>query len=139
MTAEADRLIEALRLSPHPEGGWFRETFRDAPGESRRPLSTAILFLLKAGEASHWHRIDAAEIWHWHRGQALELTIAQDGARTVVRLGPDIEAGETPQAIVPAGAWQMTRPLGEYGLVGCTVAPGFEFSSFELAPEGFEP
>ncbi len=137
--SEADSLIRVLGLQPHPEGGWFRETFRDAPSAGGRAASTAILFLLKAGETSHWHRIDAAEVWHWHRGWPLELSIAHQGARVVHRLGADIEAGETPQAVVPPGAWQAARPLGAYTLVGCTVAPGFAFSTFELAPKGFEP
>ena len=137
--SEADSLIRVLGLQPHPEGGWFRETFRDAPSAGGRAAATAILFLLKAGETSHWHRIDAAEVWHWHRGWPLELSIAHQGARVVHRLGADIEAGETPQAVVPPGAWQAARPLGAYTLVGCTVAPGFAFSTFELAPKGFEP
>ncbi len=137
--SEADRLIVALGLQPHPEGGWFRETFRAAAAEGERPASTAILFLLKAGEVSHWHRVDAVEIWHWHRGAPLELSLHDHGCRSVVRVGPDIEAGETPQGLVPKDAWQMARSLGDYTLVGCTVAPGFDFAGFELAPEGFEP
>lgn len=140
MSDEAGRLIAALGLQPHPEGGWFRETFRDADTVGGRARSTAILFLLKAGEASRWHRIDAVEIWHWHRGGPLELRTAAEGSPPALRrLGPDIEAGQTPQAIVPAGAWQAARPLGAYTLVGCTVAPGFEFAGFELAADGFEP
>jgi hypothetical protein len=136
---EADHLIRALRLEPHPEGGWYRETFRDAAAEGRA-RSTAIYFLLKAGEASHWHRVDAPEVWHWHRGGALELVIHEPGQPAVShRLGADIEVGERPQVVVPAGAWQKARPFGAYTLVGCTVAPGFEFSAFELAPQGFEP
>jgi len=139
MPDTADRLIAALDLAPHPEGGHYRETFRDAPGPGGRAASTAILFLLKAGEVSRWHRVDAVEIWHWHGGGAIELTAADAGGRRVWRLGGDIEAGETPQAVIPAGAWQMARPLGDYALVGCTVTPGFEFAGFELAAEGFEP
>ena len=131
---EADRLIARLDLKPHPEGGHFRETFRDAP-EGGRGHSTAILFLLRAGETSHWHRVDAAEMWHFHRGAPLELGIGK--SRFV--LGPDIEAGQNPQIVVPKGEWQMARSLGDYTLVGCTVAPGFEFSGFELAPEKFSP
>ncbi len=138
--AAADRLIATLRLTPHPEGGHYRETFRDPVQIGGRAASTAILFLLKAGEVSRWHRVDAAEAWHWHGGGPLELTVAAPGRpRAVVRLGGDIAAGDTPQAVVPAHAWQMARPLGDYALVGCTVAPGFAFSGFELAPEGFEP
>ena len=131
---EADRLIAALELKPHPEGGCFREMFRDAKGGTRSH-STAIYFLLKAGEVSRWHRVDAAEIWHWYRGAALELKIGKE--RHV--LGPAIERGERPQIVVPAGAWQMARSLGDYTLVGCTVAPGFEFAGFEMAPQGWEP
>jgi predicted cupin superfamily sugar epimerase len=143
MTAEADRLIALLDLKPHPEGGYFRETFRDGgpPPAGRdvrqggRAHSTAIYFLLRGGEVSRWHRIDAAEVWHFYRGAPLELTIGKD--RYV--LGNDIDKAQVPQLVVPAGAWQMARALGDYSLVGCTVAPGFEFEHFELAPEGFAP
>lgn len=182
MSHEADLLIAALNLAPHPEGGHFRETFRDggdgdletpplpslavrpisksssgafagrtpatvhtlplqtSPASAlararERPHSTAIYFLLKAGEVSRWHRVDAAEVWHFYRGAPLELTIG----KTVQVLGPEIEQGQAPQAVVPKGIWQMARSLGDYTLVGCTVAPGFEFASFEMAPEGFEP
>jgi predicted cupin superfamily sugar epimerase len=137
---EAELLIARLELKPHPEGGHFRETFRDErPGA--RAFSTAIYFLLKRGEASRWHRIDAAEAWHWHAGAALSLHIAERDAGPVdrVRLGPDLAAGERPQAIVPAGAWQAAESLGDWTLVGCTVAPGFEFSRFWLAPEAWNP
>ncbi len=134
MTETADALIAALDLKPHPEGGYFREVFRDANPDGRAH-STAIYFLLKAGETSCWHRIDAAEIWHWYRGAPLELYA---GASRQV-LGPAIEKGERPQCAVPKGFWQMARSLGDYTLVGCTVAPGFEFSGFEMAPEGFDP
>ena len=133
MSDAADQLIRLLGLQPHPEGGHFRETFRD--GNSGRAYSTAIYFLLKKGEASRWHRVDAAEIWHFHRGAPLELKI---GKSTHI-LGPAIEQGEAPQLIVPPGAWQAAKSLGDYTLVSCTVAPGFEFSKFELAPEDFEP
>jgi uncharacterized protein len=133
MACEADRLIELLDLKPHPEGGYFRETFRDAnPG---RAHSTAIYFLLKAGEESRWHRVDAAEVWHFYRGAPLELCI---GKQAYV-LGSDTDAAQAPQIVVPAGAWQAARSLGDYTLVGCTVAPGFEFDHFEMAPDGFEP
>lgn len=133
--SEADALIARLELKPHPEGGCFRETFRDASGPADRAYSTAIYFLLKAGEVSRWHRVDAAEIWHFHRGAPLELRI---GKRTEI-LGPDIENGQQPQRIVPPGEWQAARSLGDYTLVGCTVAPGFEFSKFEMAPADFQP
>lgn len=134
VASEANRLIALLDLKPHPEGGHFRETFRDAHGAGRA-RSTAIYFLLRKGEVSRWHRIDAAELWHFYRGAPLELTVGKD--RFV--LGPDIDNAEVPQLVVPAGAWQMARSLGEYTLVGCTVAPGFAFAHFELAPDGFEP
>ena len=134
MPSEADRLIEMLDLKPHPEGGYFRETFRDAGGEGRA-RSTAIYFLLKGGEVSRWHRIDVPEVWHFYRGAALELTIGKD--RYV--LGNDIDKAQVPQLVVPAGQWQMARSQGDFSLVGCTVAPGFEFEHFELAPDGFVP
>lgn len=135
MSREADRLIHLLDLKPHPEGGHFRETFRDGGGADGRAYSTAIYFLLKAGEVSRWHRVDAAEIWHFYRGAPLELKIGRD--RYV--LGSNIDEAQVPQLVVPAGAWQSARSLGDYTLVGCTVAPGFEFSKFEMAPDGFEP
>jgi predicted cupin superfamily sugar epimerase len=130
---EADRLIEQLGLKLHPEGGHFKETFRD--GNVGRSHSTAIYFLLKAGEQSRWHRVDAAEVWHFYRGAPLELCVG----RQAHILGPEIDEAQAPQIIVPPGAWQMARSLGEYTLVGCTVAPGFEFDHFEMAPDGFEP
>ena len=136
----ADLLIAALDLSPHPEGGWDRETFRDPRRVDGRAASTAILFLLKAGESSWWHRVDAAEAWHWHAGGPLLLSTFEAGGAVVEHtLGGDVLAGRTPQAVVPAGAWQKARPLGDYALVGCTVAPGFDFAGFEMAPPGFEP
>ena len=142
MTSEADRLIALLDLKPHPEGGHFKETFRDcgpAPagrdGNVGRSYSTAIYFLLKAGEMSRWHRVDAAEVWHFYRGAPLEVCI---GKQAYV-LGPEIDEAQAPQIVVPAGAWQSARSLGDYTLVGCTVAPGFAFDHFEMAPDGFEP
>jgi predicted cupin superfamily sugar epimerase len=136
----AAEVIRLLDLHQHPEGGHYRETFRDPRrGTDGRAFSTAIYFLLAAGERSHWHRIDAAEVWHWHAGAALALQIAgQDGVKTV-RLGAHFAAGEQPQAVVPAGAWQAAESLGAWTLVGCTVSPGFEFSSFELAPRDWAP
>lgn len=140
MSDEAAKLIALLGLEPHPEGGHYRETFRDARGDGLRAHSTAIYFLLRSGEISRWHRVDAAEIWHFHRGAALEIAIAETGKPTLRQiLGNDVENGERPQIVVPARAWQSARPLGGYALVGCTVAPGFEFAGFELAPDGFEP
>jgi predicted cupin superfamily sugar epimerase len=131
---EADRLIKLLGLEPHPEGGHYRETFRDA-SSGARAYSTAIFFLLKAREISGWHRVDAAEVWHFYRGAPLELRIGKE----VYVLGPDIDEAELPQLVVPPNAWQAARSLGDYSLVGCTVAPGFDFAHFELAPDGFEP
>ncbi len=138
--ASAEQVIEALGLAPHPEGGWFRETFRDAAPSGGRAASTAIYYLLRSGEASHWHRVDAVEIWHWYAGASLLLKMTVDGkGAEALRLGVDILAGERPQAVVPAHAWQSARSLGSWTLVGCTVAPGFVFSGFELAPPGWEP
>lgn len=139
----ADEIITLLELQPHPEGGYFRETFRDKALDGERGGSTAIYFLLRAGERSHWHRVDAVEMWHWHAGAPLNLHIAEgargEGARHTVRLGPDLRQGERPQGLVPAHAWQAAESLGDWTLVGCTVAPAFEFSGFELAPQGWAP
>lgn len=142
---EADRIIARLGLEPHPEGGWYRQTWVAKTGVAEaepgaRAAGTAILFLLKAGEASHWHRVDAAEIWHFHAGSPLELRIAaQDsGPVTRLRLGPDVLGAEVVQGIVPAGHWQAARTLGDWTLVGCTVSPGFRFEGFEMAAPGFD-
>lgn len=136
----AAEVIARLGLAPHPEGGHYRETFRDERSDSNgRSRSTAIYFLLAAGERSHWHRVDAVEIWHFHAGAPLALQIATDAERHTLLLGANIAAGELPQAIVPPGAWQAAESLGEWTLVGCTVAPGFEFSGFELAPPDWKP
>jgi predicted cupin superfamily sugar epimerase len=133
-------VIRILDLKPHPEGGHYRETFRDDRGDGARAASTAIYFLLAAGEVSHWHRVDAAEVWHWHAGAPLSLLIAPaDSDAHEIRLGADIAAGERPQGIVPAGHWQSAKSLGSWTLVGCTVAPGFMFETFELAEKGFAP
>src|SRR5579863_7304299 len=134
-------IIARLELKPHPEGGHYRETFRDARLDATgRARSTAIYFLLARGERSHWHRIDAPEIWHYYAGDALTLQIANDDcAPHLVKLGPDLASGERPQAIVPATAWQCAETTGNWTLVGCTVAPGFEFAKFELAPNGWAP
>ena len=133
-------IVAQLELQPHPEGGHYRETFRDprcdADGRSR---STAIYFLLARHERSHWHRIDAVEIWHYYAGSALALQIADDGGHRSVRLGPDLAAGEVPQAIVPAHAWQAAESTGDWTLAGCTVAPGFDFAKFELAAPDWFP
>jgi predicted cupin superfamily sugar epimerase len=133
----AHDVIRLLELKPHAEGGHFRETFRDTRQvEGPRAASTAIYFLLERGERSHWHRIDAVEVWHWYAGAPLALEIAQQQGRLDrVTLGNDIAAGERPQAIVPAHVWQAAQTLGDWTLVGCTVAPGFDFAGFELAPQ----
>jgi uncharacterized protein len=136
----ADEIITLLKLEPHPEGGWYRQTYRDSAGGARGH-STAIYFLLRAGERSHWHRVkDASEVWHFYAGAAIELAIwPGEGEVKRYRLGPDLAAGERPQAIVPAGWWQAAKSTGEWTLVGCTVAPGFDFAAFELAEPGWEP
>ena len=137
---EAEQVIAALGLAPHPEGGHFRETFRDAATGGGRAASTAIYYLLRRGELSRWHRVDAVEIWHWYAGAPLRLSLSRDGRSCErLRLGNDVLAGERPQAVVPAQAWQSAESLGAWTLVGCTVAPGFEFAGFELAPEAWEP
>ena len=143
MTPET--IIATLGMRPHPEGGWYAETFRDDVGVgadgSGRPQSTAIYFLLTAGQLSHWHRVDAVEIWHWHAGAPLALSMAatdRDPPVTQV-LGPDLSSGARPQGIVPRDHWQSARSLGDWTLVGCTVAPGFEFAGFTLAEPGWAP
>lgn len=133
----AEEVIDLLGLEPHPEGGRFAETWR-APAEGRSP-GTAIYFLLRAGERSHWHRVDAAEVWHHYAGASLRLSISDGTTTDEHALGIDLRAGERPQAVVPAGAWQAAESLGEWTLVGCTVSPGFEFDGFELAPPDWEP
>jgi predicted cupin superfamily sugar epimerase len=134
----ADRIIADLGLAPHPEGGWYRQTWvADGTG---RPVGTCIYFLLRRGETSHWHRVDAVEIWHFYAGAALTLRMAATdaGPATTVALGPDLAAGERPQGIVPAGWWQAATTTGDWTLVGCTVSPGFSFDGFDLAPPGFD-
>jgi predicted cupin superfamily sugar epimerase len=130
----AAEIIALLELERHPEGGWYRQTFRDdVPGS--RASSTLIYYLLERGDQSAWHRVDAAEIWHWYAGAPLELRVE----KAILTLGNDLAAGERPQGIVPPHAWQAAHSLGDWTLVGCTVAPGFEFAHFEMAPPGFEP
>jgi uncharacterized protein len=135
----AAEVIALLALKPHPEGGHYRETFRDARTVGERAASTAIYYLLARGERARWHRVDAAEGWHWYAGAPLALDIVDDDGHRSMRLGPDLRAGERPQAIVPARAWQQAVSLGDWTLAGCTVAPGFEFAGFELAPDGWAP
>jgi len=136
----AEEIISLLELAPHPEGGWFRETFRDAPAEGGRAFSTAIYFLLTVGQVSRWHRVDAAEVWHHYAGAPLRLSLSEDGeTRRDLILGTDLAGGERPQLVVPKNVWQAAQSLGAWTLVGCTVAPGFEFSGFEMAGENFDP
>ena len=139
---DAPAVIDRLGLRPHPEGGWYAETWRARSDAGARPSASAILYLLAAGERSHWHRVDAAEIWQYSAGDALELRIwAGEGTEVVThRLGAGTsdDAG-VPQVVVAAGAWQAARPLGAWTLVGCIVSPAFDFAGFELAPEGWEP
>lgn len=135
-----DEIVKLLDLVPHPEGGFYRETFRDSEGYGARAYATQIYYLLRAGETSRWHRIDAAEVWHFYLGEPLELLTAEAGGtvrRTV--LGADLVRGEVLHYAIPKGVWQSARPLGAFALMGCSVAPGFEFSGFEFAPEGWEP
>ena len=138
----AAEVMRLLDLKPHPEGGHYRQTFRDRRTvDGARAASTAIYFLLARGERSHWHKVDAVEVWHYHAGAPLELEIAADAKGPIehLTLGADLAAGERPQAIVPAHAWQAAQSLGEWTLSGCTVAPGFEFSPSSYAPKDWTP
>ncbi|OBV11658.1 Protein containing DUF985 [Erythrobacter dokdonensis DSW-74] len=145
MGDSAAAMIEQLGLAPHPEGGWYKETWRGEPGADGRAGGTAIIFLLRAGEASHWHRVDASELWLWQAGDPLELRLAASDAGPVrtVTLGKDIATGQQLQGLVAKDEWQAARPFGEpqhgYTLVSCVVVPGFDFAGFTLAPEGWEP
>jgi predicted cupin superfamily sugar epimerase len=136
-----NEIIRLLDLQPHPEGGWYRQTFKDTPADEDRPHSTAIYYMLQAEEMSAWHKIDAVEVWHYYAGSALSLTLSPpDGqGATIHLLGPDLRAGARPQVIVPTGWWQTAASLGAWTLVGCTVAPGFHFDGFELAPKDWRP
>jgi predicted cupin superfamily sugar epimerase len=137
---KVEEIIEILGLAPHPEGGYYRETWRHGAPEGERGAGTAIYFLLTQERASHWHRVDAAEIWHFYAGAPLELSISTDGsAGSRQVLGADLGAGARPQLVVPPGAWQSARTLGHWTLVGCTVSPAFEFARFELAAPGWAP
>lgn len=134
---DPDHAIGVLGLQPHPEGGWFGVAWRTAPeGERPRGAASSIYYLLRSDERSHWHRIDALEVWVHHRGGPLQLTV--DGEPPVV-LGADLAAGQRPQHVVPAGAWQAARPLGGAVLASCVVVPAYEEAGFELAPAGWEP
>jgi predicted cupin superfamily sugar epimerase len=137
----ADDISRLLHLKRHPEGGHFIETFRDATGPGGRAASTAIYFLLARGERPHWHGVDAAEVWHHYAGAPLKLEIAETDQGPIQRahLGPDLSVGERSQVVVPRYAWQVAESLGDWTLVGCTVAPAFEFAGFEMAPPGWTP
>jgi len=133
-------VIDRLKLQPHPEGGHYAETWRHQPADGERGSSTAIYYLLAAGERSHWHRVDAAEIWHYYAGDALALSISEIGQATEITvLGSGLATGQRPQAIVPAQAWQSAESLGDWTLVGCTVSPAFQFKGFEMAPPDWRP
>jgi len=136
----ADEIIFRLGLEPHPEGGWYRQTWAAKAETGARPAGTCIYFLLKAGERSHWHRVDAAEIWHFYAGAPLTLRVAETAVGPAIArsLGPDLAAGQCPQLIVPTGHWQAAQTTGAWSLVGCTVSPGFRFEGFELAAPGFD-
>jgi hypothetical protein len=136
----ATEVISLLGLEPHIEGGFYKQTFADAPDASGRPVSTLIYYMLTDNQAGAWHRVDSAEVWHWYAGAPLLLSISRDGkAVTDHRMGADLKAGERPQAVVPPGAWQRAKVEGAWALVGCTVAPGFQFSKFEQAEPGWAP
>ena len=130
----ASEIVKLLDMQPHPEGGYYKETFRD-------DASTAIYYLLEAGDHSHWHRVHgSSEIWHHYAGGPLALTLSPNGHDAEAhRLGKSIDAGEKPQLVVPAGWWQTAESLGHWTLVGCTVAPGFDFENFEMAPDDWRP
>ena len=142
MTAE--ELIQALELAPHPEGGWYRETWRAEAAPGERAAASAVLYVIQRGQKSHWNKVDADEIWLWHSGDPIDLVIAANQAGPVrpVRLGGAVTAGEQPQAIIPKGQWQAAEPVAGaagYTLISCIVAPAFEFGGFELAPAGWSP
>jgi len=138
--ARAQQLIRTLDLKPHPEGGWYRETWRAPAADGERPAGSAIYYLLTAGDASHWHRIDADEVWHWYAGGPLVLTLSPNGHDAeAYHLGPDLFMSQRPQRVVPAGWWQTAVSMGAWTLVGCTVAPAFSFDGFEMAPEDWHP
>ena len=147
MTSGREQLTELARrlgLGPHPEGGWFRETWAAPADDGERPCATAIYFLLEAHQQSHWHKVDAAEVWLWHAGDPLKLSVSVSpkGPVREVRLGPDVIAGDRPHYVVGAHEWQSAVPLPGtvgYSLVSCVVSPGFKFAGFTLAPPNWRP
>lgn len=134
-------VVRLLQLAPHPEGGYYRETFRDTRLDADgRAASSLIYFLLDTGDVSAWHRVDAVEVWHWYAGAPLVITISANGHDAeAVHLGADLAAGQRPQFVVPAGCWQTATSLGAWTLAGCTVAPAFDFAHFEMAPQDWRP
>ena len=135
----AKDVIFTLGMQRHPEGGWYAQTFEDAAKADGRARSTAIYYLLEAGDTSAWHRVDAVEVWHFYTGAPLKLRLSEGQSVDPFVLGADLSLGQRPQVIVPQGVWQSAHSMGEWTLVGCTVAPGFQFAGFELAPPGWEP
>lgn len=135
----AQAIIAKLDLRPHPEGGWYRETWRAPAFEGERGAGTGILYLLAAGERSHWHRVDAAEMWIFQAGSPLLLHTSWGEGRTTARLGADILAGDAPQHVVAPHQWQAAEPAGPWALVACVVIPAFDFAGFEMAPPGWAP
>jgi predicted cupin superfamily sugar epimerase len=134
----AKEIVSLLELERHPEGGWYRQTFEDTPEAGMRAQSTAIYYLLEGGDLSAWHRVDAAEVWHWYAGAPLKLRLSHEGnVIDEYTLGPDLVTGQRPQVVVPKHCWQTAKSVGRWTLVGCTVAPGFQFSGFEIAPVDF--
>lgn len=136
---DVDKIVQALNLEPHPEGGWYRETWREQTDSGSRAHATAIYYLMAAGQRSRWHQVDAAELWLWHAGHPLTLDIAEAGAPVSVPLGPDVFAGQRPQRLIPRFAWQAAHAAEGWALVSCVVAPGFEFSGFVMADPGWTP
>ncbi|KQO43121.1 cupin domain-containing protein [Methylobacterium sp. Leaf85] len=137
---KAAEVIAKLGLQPHPEGGHYRETFRDPTEVDGRSVGSAIYYLLDLGETSEWHRVDASEIWFWHAGAPMVITTSPNGHdATATYLGPDLAHGQQPQIVVPAGHWQTATSLGSWTLVSCTVSPAFRFEGFEMAPPGWRP
>ncbi|MEM7056901.1 MAG: cupin domain-containing protein [Pseudomonadota bacterium] len=136
----AKSIIRTLDLAPHPEGGWYKETWRAEAGPEQRATGTAIYYLLEADQFSHWHRIDSTEIWHWYAGAPLSMTVSPNGHDAQsLHLGPEIGLAQRPQFIIPPNWWQTATTLGQWSLMGCTVSPGFEFDGFEMAPEDWRP
>ena len=136
----AKAIIESLDLTPHPEGGWYKETWRAEADPGNRAAGTAIYYLLEADQFSHWHRIDSTEIWHWYAGAPLSMTVSPNGHDAEsIHLGPEIGLGQRPQFIIPPHWWQTATSLGQWSLMGCTVSPGFEFDGFEMAPDDWRP